>query len=162
MIGALKNIGRRKRLKVTKSDTVDINEQPKKFGNNTIKRIFWIILGSGFVAVAFVAAFVPGLPSTPFALLAAYCYARSSQRIYQWFITNKLFGKIIRDYRDHKGMTIRLKIVVCIMITTFTTLGIVFGLEYLWFRLLLGLLGLTGVLYVAFRVPNNRPTKTDN
>lgn len=50
------------------------------------------------------------LPTTPFLLLSAACYARSSGRFYRWLTTNRLFGKYIRDYREKRGVPKRVKI----------------------------------------------------
>ena len=60
-------------------------------------RLLWITLGSSFVAIGTVGIFVPGLPTTVFMLLAAACYVRSSERLYNWLIRNKTFVKYIKD-----------------------------------------------------------------
>ena len=67
-------------------------------------RILWITLGSTFVAIGTIGIFVPGLPTTVFMILAAACYVRSSEKLYNWLIRNKTFGKYIKDYREGKGM----------------------------------------------------------
>ena len=61
-----------------------------------IIRILLIILGSIFVAIGAIGILVPGLPTTPFMILAAACYIRSSNKLYNWLIKNKLFGKHIK------------------------------------------------------------------
>ena len=73
-------------------------------------RLLWIALGSTFVGIGTIGIFVPGLPTTVFMLLAAACYVRSSDRLYNWLIRNKTFGKYIKDYREGKGMPMRAKI----------------------------------------------------
>ena len=72
-------------------------------------RILWITLGSTFVAIGTIGIFVPGLPTTVFMILAAACYVRSSEKLYNWLIRNKTFGKYIKDYREGKGMPMRAK-----------------------------------------------------
>lgn len=56
----------------------------------------WLCLGLGFLGI-----FLPLLPTTPFALLAAFCFSRSSTRLHEWLLTQKTFGPIIRDWNQH-------------------------------------------------------------
>ena len=87
-------------------------------------RILWITLGSPFVAIGTIGIFVPGLPTTVFMILAAACYVRSSEKLYNWLIRNKTFGKYIKDYREGKGMPMRAKIIAQSMMTIFIFLAV--------------------------------------
>jgi len=73
-------------------------------------RILLIIAGTIFVGLGIVVIFVPILPTTPFLLLAAACYARSSQRFYGWLLNNKWFGNYIRNYLERKGVPLKVKV----------------------------------------------------
>lgn len=73
-------------------------------------RILLIIAGTIFVGLGIVGIFVPVLPTTPFLLLAAACYARSSQRFYGWLLNNKWFGSYIRNYLERKGVPLKVKV----------------------------------------------------
>jgi hypothetical protein len=72
----------------------------------------------GFVAVglAAVGLFVPLLPSTPFLLLAAACFMRSSDRFYRWLMTHPIFGAYIRNYREHRAITRQAKVVTLLLL----------------------------------------------
>jgi uncharacterized protein len=74
----------------------------------------WLLIGIGSlsVVVGVIGIVVPILPTTPFLLLAAACYLRSSKRFYQWLITNRWLGEYIRNYREGRGMPRRTKIAV--------------------------------------------------
>ncbi len=54
--------------------------------------------------------FLPILPTTPFLLLAAACYARSSKRFYDWLMNNKIFGSFVKNYRDGRGVPLKVKV----------------------------------------------------
>lgn len=67
----------------------------------------WTLLFAGtvFVGIGILGIFLPLLPTTVFFLIAAWCYARSSQRLYDWLHHNKVFGKYIKNYRQGHGIT---------------------------------------------------------
>ena len=68
-------------------------------------------LGVLATAVGLIGVVVPLLPTTPFLLLAAACFVRSSDSMYGWLTSNRLFGGFIRDYREQRGVSARTKIV---------------------------------------------------
>lgn len=76
----------------------------------------FMFLGILFVGLATVGIFLPLLPTTPFLLLAAACFIRSSDRLYQWLITHKWFGKYIKNYMEHKAITKRGKIISILLL----------------------------------------------
>tara|TARA_E500000075_G_scaffold100313_1_gene92003 strand:+ start:107 stop:535 length:429 start_codon:yes stop_codon:yes gene_type:complete len=120
-------------------------------------RLLWIILGSAFVGIGTVGIFVPGLPTTVFMILAAACYVRSSDKLYNWLIKNKTFGKYIKDYREGKGMPIKAKIFAQSMMTFFILLAVIpfspIAVPGLGLKILVFTLGLIGFWYVGFKVP---------
>jgi uncharacterized membrane protein YbaN (DUF454 family) len=69
-----------------------------------IGRALLIAVGLLSVVVGAVGIFVPLLPTTVFLLLAAACFIRSSDRLYRWLTTNRVFGSYIRNYREHRAM----------------------------------------------------------
>ncbi len=68
-----------------------------------------IIVGTLAAVIGIIGIFLPLLPTTPFLLLAAACYARSSRRFYTWLLTNRWFGAYIRDYRAGLGVPMKVK-----------------------------------------------------
>jgi hypothetical protein len=69
-----------------------------------VRRILLVIAGSLCVVLGLLGAVLPVLPTTPFLLLAAACYLRSSRRLYHWLLTNRLFGDYLRRYRAGEGL----------------------------------------------------------
>ena len=79
-------------------------------------RTLYIIGGSISLGLAILGIIVPGLPTTPFALLSAYLYAKSSEKLYNWLLNNKVLGPRVKDYHRKKGVTRKSKIVVIILL----------------------------------------------
>lgn len=67
-------------------------------------RAVFFVLGVLFFALAIVGVILPGMPTTVFVLLAAYCWARSSRRVYAWLLSHRLFGKMIIDWQERRAM----------------------------------------------------------
>ncbi len=88
-----------------------------------LKRRLLFTAGTIFTGIGILGIFVPILPTTPFLLLAAACYVRSSQRFYNWLINNRLFGIYLSNYIQGKGMPLRVKVI------TVTLLWITIGLS---------------------------------
>ena len=78
----------------------------------------WLLLSAGILAVGLgvVGAFVPLLPTTPFLLLAAACFARSSDRHYEWLLNHRWMGAYVRNYREHRATTRRVKVVTMVLL----------------------------------------------
>ena len=70
-----------------------------------------IILGSISLALGVIGIFLPLLPTTPFLLLSAALYVRSSENLYNWLIHQKYLGTYIRNFREHKAIPLRVKVV---------------------------------------------------
>ena len=138
-------------MTVAVQEKKDIHEA--KESNNFFFKALWISLGSFFVALAAVGVALPGIPTTPFLILAAACYIRSSQKLYDWLISNKTFGPYLKDYREGKGIPKKAKGLAIIMIILFVGSSVIFGIENLNLKIAVGALGLTGLLYVIFKVP---------
>jgi hypothetical protein len=67
-----------------------------------IKRYILISLGFTFLGLGVLGIFLPLLPTTPFLLLSVSCFYKSSQRFHSWLLNHKVFGKIIRNYREKR------------------------------------------------------------
>lgn len=91
-----------------------------------IKKILWLTLGFIGVGLGAVGAVLPMLPAFPFLLLAAFSFAKSSERLHTWFINTKLYKKNLESYVAGKGMTWATKIRV--MITVTILMGFGFGM----------------------------------
>jgi uncharacterized membrane protein YbaN (DUF454 family) len=105
-------------------------------------RIVLIVGGTSSVAIGILGIFVPVLPTTPFLLLGAACYARSSQRFYDWLLNNKYFGNYIRNYRERKGMPLKGKVLALALLWATIGCSVAFAVEILFVRVLLIVIGI--------------------
>jgi uncharacterized membrane protein YbaN (DUF454 family) len=87
-----------------------------------LKRHLLIALGTLCLAIGIVGIFTPILPTTPFLLLAAFCYANSSERFHRWLMNNRVFGGYIRSYTEGRGIPLRLKLFTITLL--WVTIGI--------------------------------------
>ena len=102
----------------------DIDLQINVVSSPIIKSLL-ITSGTISVGIGIIGIFLPLLPTTPFLLLAAACYARSSKRFYIWLLKNKYFGKYIRNYRKGKGIPFITKLFSIVLLWTTITISII-------------------------------------
>ena len=73
-------------------------------------RQVYLVLGLALVAIGFIGAFLPVLPTTPFLILAAACFARSSERLEAWLLDHPRFGPLLRAWRERGAIPRRAKV----------------------------------------------------
>jgi uncharacterized membrane protein YbaN (DUF454 family) len=87
-----------------------LNKGEIQINQNPLVRWAFIISGIILVGIGILGIFLPLLPTTIFFILAAWCFARSSERYHRWLHTNRFFGKYLSDYRSGRGMALSSKI----------------------------------------------------
>ena len=97
--------------------------------NSKVLKIILIVCGSISVGLGVLGVFLPLLPTTPFLLLAAACYFRSSPKFYNWLIQSKYLGTYIKNYREHKSMFLPMKVFVIALLWLTILYSIFFVLE---------------------------------
>jgi len=92
-------------------------------------RTIWFILGSISLILGIVGIILPLLPTVPFFLLSAFFFARSSQRVHNWLINHKIFGKMIRDWNERAAISIKAKYLATLSIGLVLVLSIVMDVK---------------------------------
>jgi uncharacterized membrane protein YbaN (DUF454 family) len=103
-----------------------------------------ILAGTISLGLAILGIFLPLLPTTPLLLLAAACYARSSRRFSNWLLTNRFFGKFIKNYQEGKGVPLKLKAFSILLLWITIGCSVAFAVQILAVRIIL--------VFIAFGV----------
>jgi len=119
----------------------------------------FLLLTGGWLCIvlAVLGALLPLLPTTPFLLLAAICFARCSPRFYQWLVTNRWFGEYLNNYREGRGMQLKHKITALSLMWVSIGYSAIMVAEAHWLRALLMLIAVL-VTWHLVRMPTYRIT----
>lgn len=120
--------------------------------DSTLKRLLRGILfiaGTLFTGMGLLGIFLPLLPTTPFLLLAAACYARSSKRFYCQLLTNRWFGDYIRNYEEGNGISLKAKLITILLLWVSIILSITFVLSDFLLRSIFILIAVCITLYLV-------------
>ena len=100
-------------------------------------RIIWNGLGWAAVGLGAIGAVLPLLPTVPFLLLAAFCFARGSERFHTWLMTHPSFGPPIRDWQENGAISRRAKRLACLAMLGSIAVPFLIGtpLEILWIQI---------------------------
>lgn len=127
------------------SDNVPLAESP-------LVRFLWVAAGSVFLALGTLGIFLPVLPTTPFLLLTAACYARGSKRFYSWLLSNRFFGRYIRDWREHRSLPLKTKVTILVLLW-----GVIIVTSLFFIPVTVGKIAIfavpIGVTYLMSRIP---------
>ena len=116
-------------------------------------KILLITLGTFLIGISIVGIFIPVLPTTPLLLLAAALYAKSSRRFYNWLINNRILGRYIKDYREGKGIPLKVKIITISILWITIGYSAIFAIDILWVRILLVLIAVGVTIHIASMKP---------
>ncbi|MDL2262109.1 YbaN family protein [Bacteroidales bacterium OttesenSCG-928-I21] len=127
-------------------------------------KIFFIIAGTLCVFLGMLGIFIPGLPTTPFLLLAASLYVRSSDKLYQKLIKNKVLGKYIQNYRKNKGISKKTKIYAICLMWTMISCSVIFFIKINYVKFIVIVLGVIGTIVMGFVVKtvSKEPNENSN
>lgn len=93
-------------------------------------RYLWLALGFASVGLGILGAFLPILPTTPFMLLAAMAFAKSSPRLHRWIVEHPTFGPPVRDWQSSGAISRRAKTMAVGAMLTVLAISIVLGLRW--------------------------------
>ena len=91
----------------------------------SIKRIAFIVLGCLSLALAVLGVVLPILPTVPFLALAAFCFAKSSDRLNNWLINTNFYQNNLADFKAGKGMSVKTKVRILVTVTLVMAVGLI-------------------------------------
>ena len=92
-------------------------------------RFIWLMFGLMSLAAGLIGVVLPLLPTVPFLLLAAFCFARSSERLHHWLVTHERFGPSITDWHERGAISKRAKRMATVSIVAVFFLSVLIGLK---------------------------------
>ncbi|QEL14486.1 YbaN family protein [Limnoglobus roseus] len=142
--------------------------RPRPVQARGLKRLVFLSFGCLFVAIAVAGALLPGIPTTPWVLSAAYCFDRSSDRFSRWLRRAPVFGKLIADWERYRGIRRPIKVMAVCTVVTVVSLSIIFSGLPVFVKWMIGVWACIGVCTIVFVVPtakivndNSPPVVTD-
>jgi uncharacterized protein len=116
---------------------VDIERFRPVPARGRLLRVVLLVAGALLLVVAAIGVVVPVLPTTPFLILAAICFARSSPRVYRWLVTNRVFGRHLDDYLHGRGVSWKVRATTLVFLWAVITVSAVVFVDKWWLRVLL-------------------------
>lgn len=133
--------------------SISKEEAQLELKKNRIVRALYVIGGTLSLVLGIIGLFVPGLPTTPFILLSAALYAKSSEKLYNWLLENKFLGPRIKNYQRQKGVTLKGKYKIIALMWTMVLISSLLILRILILQIIILSAGVIGAIVVRFVVP---------
>ncbi len=126
-------------------------------------KCFWLILAFICLALGTIGVFLPVLPTVPFYLVTAFSFAKSSERLHNWFINTKLYKKNLESFVERKAMTLKTKLSILTSVTLVMGFGFfMMARKGIWVPcIILVVVWLCHLLYFIFRVKTESETEDD-
>ena len=117
-----------------------------------LKKVFFVVLGCLSLGLGALGAVLPLLPAFPFLMLAAFCFAKSSEKLHGWFVSTKLYKKNLESFVQGKVMKVMTKIRIMLTVTFLMSIGFIMMHAVPVGRIVLGIVWLFHILYFIFGI----------
>lgn len=133
-----------------KTQANEIEQRPRAFS------LAWGAAGLVCFGLAMVGVALPFIPTTPFLLLAAFCFARSSRRLNDWFHNTKLYHTVLEDYVSKRTMTMKAKLKILIPVTILLAIAFALMGSTTVGRIVVAIVWVAHIIYFGFVVPTEK------
>lgn len=114
-------------------------------------RIIFIIIGMISLVLGIIGVFLPVLPTTPFILLSAYLFGRSSEKFHRYLYNHRIFGQIVRDFQDKKAIRRKNKVIALVTMWLVILSSVIFFMPFWWAKVIVLSIGAgTSVYLIRF------------
>lgn len=117
-----------------------------------LKKALLVVVGCLSLALGAIGAVLPILPTVPFLMLSAFCFAKSSEKLHSWFISTKLYKKNLESFVKGEGMTVKTKVKIMSTVTILMVIGFIMMSRVPVGRVILAIVWVCHVVYFVFRV----------
>lgn len=126
-------------------------------------KVFWLIIGFICLVLGTIGVFLPVLPTVPFYLVTTFAFAKSSERLHDWFINTKLYKKNLESFVERKAMTLKTKLSILISVTLVMGFGFfMMARKGIWIPcIILAVVWLCHIGYFMFRVKTEKSTEEE-
>lgn len=121
-----------------------------------LKKALLVVVGCLSLALGAIGAVLPILPTVPFLMLSAFCFAKSSEKLHSWFISTKLYKKNLESFVKGEGMTVKTKVKIMSTVTILMAIGFIMMSRVTVGRVILAIVWVCHVVYFVFRVKTLR------
>ena len=129
-----------------------MQDYEKNTVTSSVKKGIYLVVGAISLAAGILGVFLPVLPTTPFILLSAWCFFRSSSKIYNWVISNERFGPTIENYQEGRGITRSTKIKAVVMMWLTISASIYFYITNTYLIAFLYIIAISVTVYL-YKLP---------
>lgn len=117
-----------------------------------LKKALLVVVGCLSLALGAIGAVLPILPTVPFLMLSAFCFAKSSEKLHSWFISTKLYKKNLESFVKGEGMTVKTKVKIMSTVTILMVIGFIMMSRVPVGRVILAIVWVCHVVYFVFGV----------
>ena len=120
-----------------------------------MRKLLYNAMGGISVGLGVLGLFLPLLPTTPFLLLAAFCFSRGSARLHDWLLSHPTLGQVIKDWNENRVIRPRVKAAASITMVLFMAPALIFGNFSPLVGVISALVGV-GVIVMLWRQPSRK------
>ena len=120
---------------------------------SVLVRALLIVVGTIFLIIGVIGIFLPLLPTAPFVIVTAACYAKSSSKFYNWLLGLPIIGKLLKNWREQRRIPFRVKVAASTAIVITVGLTMYFFIPIWWVNLLLAAIAISVIIYIC-RIPS--------
>ncbi|NVM35441.1 MAG: YbaN family protein [Candidatus Lokiarchaeota archaeon] len=136
-----------------------LEKKPRAKESENVKKkiITRLVFLGGFISLilGIIGIAIPILPTTPFLLLASAAFAKSSERFNRWLLNNKILGAYIKNYREGKGLPLKIKLITLSLLWITILVSMLFLMNLLWVQILLICIAIAVSLHIILIKPKN-------
>lgn len=126
-----------------------------------LKKLFYLILGCVCLALGCVGVVLPILPTVPFFLVTVFCFAKSSQKLHDWFVGTELYKKNLESFVQKRGMTVKTKASIIGSVTLIMAVGFLMMSAVPVGRIILAVVWVCHIIYFVFGVKTIAPESVE-